>query len=508
MGSIKKKLTKTLRKITPKEIAPALPIASMFIPGMQVLSPLLKFALPQLLTAAGSARTSGKISGLNQALAGIGSLAGINASNQALQTAATAPTNVPISRAAAQQALESGTSLPAAATVGGSQAAAAQLAANQQGLSGFLSSGAEALGNAPFIGGGVNTLGQGMTNLSSTLPFGNIAGAPYNPQFGFNMLAPLSAGATAAGIDQTTLSKLEAEAEAAKNAGDIQGYRDASAAVAAAIARFSDPTNRYGNNPGFMANQGGRVGYQNGAMVNDDSLTRQLFSELMEEQTSEMPTEDSFSEDMLDFSRRTADANERARRDYERYLKEALRDPDALNYTGRANGGRIGYANGNIVPTRRPDEVVEIDGNLYPISTSGGRNIALPPEDMGIMSMIGQAIRNLIKGDAMNTRNRDDYAITRRLFQNQGGITRTGYNMGGIGSIPQTPMVPQGMQLDGRGGGFIPMGAQEKRDDVPAMLAKNEFVMTSDAVKAAGGGSVEKGAQKMYDVMNQLEAQV
>jgi hypothetical protein len=88
MGSIKDKLTKTLRKITPKEIAPILPIASMFIPGMQGLSPLLKFALPQLLTAAGSARTSGKISGLNQALAGIGSLAGINASNQALQTAA------------------------------------------------------------------------------------------------------------------------------------------------------------------------------------------------------------------------------------------------------------------------------------------------------------------------------------------------------------------------------------------------------------------------------------
>ena len=89
---------------------------------------------------------------------------------------------------------------------------------------------------------------------------------------------------------------------------------------------------------------------------------------------------------------------------------------------------------------------------------------------------------------------------------NQGG--RVGMNMGGgLGSIPQTPMVPQGMQLDGRGGGFIPMGAQEKKDDVPAMLAKNEFVMTSDAVRAAGGGSVEKGAQKMYDLMNQLEAQ-
>jgi hypothetical protein len=89
---------------------------------------------------------------------------------------------------------------------------------------------------------------------------------------------------------------------------------------------------------------------------------------------------------------------------------------------------------------------------------------------------------------------------------NQGG--RIGLNMGGMGSIPQTPMVPQGMQLEGRGGGFIPMGAQEKKDDVPAMLAKNEFVMTSDAVRAAGGGSIEKGAQKMYDLMNSLEAQV
>jgi hypothetical protein len=102
------------------------------------------------------------------------------------------------------------------------------------------------------------------------------------------------------------------------------------------------------------------------------------------------------------------------------------------------------------------------------------------------------------------------YADAFRRTANEGGLmgTRTGYNMGGLGSIPQTPTVPQGMQLDGRGGGFIPMGAQERKDDVPAMLAKNEFVMTADAVRAAGGGNIEKGAQKMYDVMNQLESQV
>ena len=84
MGSIKKKLAKTLKKVTPKEIAPILPIAAMFVPGMQGLTPLMKFAIPQLMTAAGSARQTGDISLMNQALAGIGSLAGIHAGNQAL----------------------------------------------------------------------------------------------------------------------------------------------------------------------------------------------------------------------------------------------------------------------------------------------------------------------------------------------------------------------------------------------------------------------------------------
>ena len=62
-----------------------------------------------------------------------------------------------------------------------------------------------------------------------------------------------------------------------------------------------------------------------------------------------------------------------------------------------------------------------------------------------------------------------------------------------------------GTEMDLRGGGFVPIGAKEKADDVPARLSKNEFVFTADAVRAAGGGSVEKGAQKMYNTMKQLE---
>jgi len=57
-------------------------------------------------------------------------------------------------------------------------------------------------------------------------------------------------------------------------------------------------------------------------------------------------------------------------------------------------------------------------------------------------------------------------------------------------------------------GGFVPVGVKEKADDVPAMLSKNEFVFTADAVRGAGNGSIERGAQKMYDTMKRLEKRV
>ena len=83
-----------------------------------------------------------------------------------------------------------------------------------------------------------------------------------------------------------------------------------------------------------------------------------------------------------------------------------------------------------------------------------------------------------------------------------------GINMaeGGIANV--APGMPQGMQVDGRNGTFIPMGVKEKADNVPAMLSKNEFVMTADAVRGMGGGNVDVGAQRMYDLMNNLEARV
>jgi hypothetical protein len=55
-------------------------------------------------------------------------------------------------------------------------------------------------------------------------------------------------------------------------------------------------------------------------------------------------------------------------------------------------------------------------------------------------------------------------------------------------------------------GGFVPIGRMEKADDVPARLSKNEFVFTADAVRNAGDGNVDKGAEVMYNMMKNLES--
>ena len=85
-----------------------------------------------------------------------------------------------------------------------------------------------------------------------------------------------------------------------------------------------------------------------------------------------------------------------------------------------------------------------------------------------------------------------------------------GFAGGGIASM--RPMYAEGgimnlggNEMDLRGGGFVPIGAKEKADDVPARLSKNEFVMTADAVRGAGDGNINVGAKRMYDMMNQYE---
>jgi len=64
-----------------------------------------------------------------------------------------------------------------------------------------------------------------------------------------------------------------------------------------------------------------------------------------------------------------------------------------------------------------------------------------------------------------------------------------------------------GLEKDYRAeGGFVPIGKEEKADDVPARLSVNEFVFTADAVRNAGGGDIDRGAEVMENMMKHLEA--
>ena len=95
-------------------------------------------------------------------------------------------------------------------------------------------------------------------------------------------------------------------------------------------------------------------------------------------------------------------------------------------------------------------------------------------------------------------------------FAADGGLMRMGYQEGSKEPVAKKTMPlldMDGKEMDLRdNGGFVPIGRMEKADDVPARLSKNEFVFTADAVRNAGDGNVDKGAEVMYNMMKNLES--
>jgi len=102
------------------------------------------------------------------------------------------------------------------------------------------------------------------------------------------------------------------------------------------------------------------------------------------------------------------------------------------------------------------------------------------------------------------------YGMNRRLVAD-GGMMRANYQEGGDAEPVAKKTMPL-IDMDGKEkdyretGGFVDMGRMERADDVPARLSKNEFVFTADAVRNAGEGDIDKGAEVMYNMMKNLEA--
>jgi len=179
-----------------------------------------------------------------------------------------------------------------------------------------------------------------------------------------------------------------------------------------------------------------------------------------------------------------------------RMAYERLSDPDY------AIGGRVGYAlgTGRTELTKPMLSDKEEKENMMMAGSDRYQRILEElinqmEEELG--RPLTDAEYDMVGRMAYERLSDSDYAVGGRVDYALG--TRPTAEESGLGGLP--------IEADMRyTGGFMPYGAKEKADDVPARLSKNEFVFTADAVRAAGGGSVNEGAKKMYRTMKQLEA--
>ena len=177
-----------------------------------------------------------------------------------------------------------------------------------------------------------------------------------------------------------------------------------------------------------------------------------------------------------------------------------------------ANGGRIGFGEGTPKDT---DEYITIMTDDGPIRVKKSDYESMPGMFMDTTTSAygdagrGRPVPELAKGGMPMEEDEEDSYRAGVMSAMMGRKKVMG---GGMMEMPTGIMrMNQGgiMERDYRDeGGFVPVGIKEKADDVPAMLSKNEFVMTANAVRGAGNGSIEKGAQKMYDTMKSLEKKV
>ena len=182
---------------------------------------------------------------------------------------------------------------------------------------------------------------------------------------------------------------------------------------------------------------------------------------------------------------------------------------DAIYAAGYKTGGRVGFEFGGITDAVEAVEETpkEFLVDKLKVTVQPGQS-----EEMGILN----AMFNDTDGVMSDERKMEFYKLYIPQLYRRGEISEEVYE--GMKEDIFGEDVPKmaegglmnlgGREMDMRGGGFVPIGKKERADDVPARLSKNEFVMTADAVRAAGGGSVNEGAKRMYETMNRLEAKV
>ena len=251
------------------------------------------------------------------------------------------------------------------------------------------------------------------------------------------------------------------------------------------------------------AAQGGRIGYSIGGITEEqDAMIRDMLNRKMDIET--ISTMGGVTPEQIQIIIDQINEGKKG-------LEESGALEDIMNL--KAEGGRIGYSIGG------REGLMKLGGREGRIKPDMLEQATPGPQDITTDQM--KRIKGQMAGpqwwwdrvqhleflgysteQASQIASDDD-----AYFQIVGGGPKMAQG-GRIGALQGGLMNLGGMEMDLRGGGFVPIGAKEKADDVPARLSKNEFVFTADAVRAAGGGDVDAGADKMYKTMKDLEGMV
>ena len=239
---------------------------------------------------------------------------------------------------------------------------------------------------------------------------------------------------------------------------------------------------------------GGRVGFAEGTYKDFEEFMKKRSEAMSERQKEEL------------------------RKQFEMYMRS--KDPTVE----AAEGGRIGFAEGPVLP---PDTTQPVNP-FGPKPGDFGIDEDIPIKRMASSMEMDKILEALfekyldmgLSPEDARKRAIDDIEKMgkRRMEPTIRGVAALGGKMdtasdnamqaAGVEGLPirKNPKGVKELDLRKTGGFIPPVGIKEKADDIPAMLSNNEFVFTADAVRGAGGGNVELGAQRMYDTMKRLEA--
>jgi len=388
----------------------------------------------------------------------------------------------------------------------------------------------ESLGK--ITSGDFNEMGQGLKELGGQ---GLKAIYTTKAKDGSTQIDKLAIGATiAGGVSYLDAKRLAKEAELV---GDADEYTEEM--YEADKARYSDYYADIITPAAFGLKEGGRVKYSSGStpfgvpsITLDEKDEDGIDLEALKKEVEENPTmvnEITNIEFGVGKPGPYTDQGPYIKVDEEKEIEDMLNELDR-ELNKKADGGRIGFFEGSDDPSdpkfspQGGKGIIEMDplkSDLEEIKGGGG-GIG------GLLSPFTRAEKSfLFKTLAKQGGSDRTFTMPQlyRIFKNPGKFKKDesalkaflkvkGFKDGGRIGYMMGSEVPvrnnQGgiTELDYRNtGGFVPVGIKEKADDVPAMLSKNEFVMTADAVRGIGNGDVETGAQKLYNIMKQAEKQ-